>query len=323
MQLRKILALLAATLICSLLSFARAADSYEVPRNEHGQPDFQGTWGIRFSTPLERYEGMPLVLAPEAAKGFTDALQGVVFSENTDPDIEIFGPQLLVTGKGEFRSSVLIYPENGILPYNENGIANSSFVYFNGEGYEGPERRPGVERCVEGWGAPPMRGFTYQLYFGFVQTPGKIAVVGEESSPLRVIHMDSATRPDAIRTFEGHSVGHWEGETLVVETTHYSDTIPQRATTGRPMLISSKAQVTERFTRLSETELHYRYTVNDPEYYTDEFRGEFSLIRDDSGHIYEYACHEGNYSMLGALMGARVQEAQAKEARNQTNSEGR
>ena len=128
--------------------------------------------------------------------------------------------------------------------------------------------------------------------------------------------MDSATRPDAIRTFEGHSVGHWEGETLVVETTHYSDTIPQRATTGRPMLISSKAQVTERFTRLSETELHYRYTVNDPEYYTDEFRGEFSLIRDDSGHIYEYACHEGNYSMLGALMGARVQEAQAKEARN-------
>lgn len=323
MQLRKVLALLAATLICSLLSFARAADSYEVPRNEHGQPDFQGTWGIRFSTPLERYEGMPLVLAPEAAKRFTDALQGVVFSENTDPDIEIFGPQLLVTVKGEFRSSVLIYPENGILPYNENGIANSSFVYFNGEGYEGPERRPGVERCVEGWGAPPMRGFTYQLYFGFVQTPGKIAVVGEESSPLRVIHMDSATRPDAIRTFEGHSVGHWEGETLVVETTHYSDTIPQRATTGRPMLISSKAQVTERFTRLSETELHYRYTVNDPEYYTDEFRGEFSLIRDDSGHIYEYACHEGNYSMLGALMGARVQEAQAKEARNQTNSEGR
>jgi hypothetical protein len=323
MQLRKVLALLAATLICSLLSFTRAADSYEVSRNEHGQPDFQGTWGIRFSTPLERYEGMPLVLAPEAAKGFTDALQGVVFSENTDPDIEIFGPQLLVTVKGEFRSSVLIYPENGILPYNENGIANSSFVYFNGEGYEGPERRPGVERCVEGWGAPPMRGFTYQLYFGFVQTPGKIAVVGEESSPLRVIHIDSATRPDAIRTFEGHSVGHWEGETLVVETTHYSDTIPQRATTGRPMLISSKAQVTERFTRLSETELHYRYTVNDPEYYTDEFRGEFSLIRDDSGHIYEYACHEGNYSMLRALMGARVQEAQAKEARNQTNSEGR
>ena len=151
-----------------------------------------------------------------------------------------------------------------------------------------------------------MRGFPYQIYLGFVQTLDKIAIVGEENSPLRVIHMDGAKRPDAIRTFEGHSVGHWEGETLVVETTHYNDTIPHRATTGRPMLISSKAKVIERFSRLSKTELHYQYTVRDPEYYTDEFIGEFSLVQDDSGHIYEYACHEGNYSMVGALMGARV-----------------
>lgn len=313
MQSRQLCVLLV-LLVCSSLSFAQAADTYEVPRNEHGQPDFQGTWGVRFSTPLERNKGMPLVLTPEAAKGFTDALHTFVFSENTDPDIDIFGSQLLVTVKGEYRSSVLVYPENGRLPYNDHGISKSSYGYFNGEGYDGPEQRPGVERCVEAWGAPPMRGFPYQLYYGFVQTPGKIAIVGEETNPLRVIHMDGATRPNAIRTFEGHSIGHWEGETLVVETTHYSDTIPQRATSERPMLLSSKARVTERFTRLSEIELHYQYTVNDPEYYTDEFRGEFSLIRDDSGHIYEYACHEGNYSMVGALMGARVQEAHAKEA---------
>ena len=82
-----------------------------------------------------------------------------------------------------------------------------------------------------------------------------------EGAALRVIHIDGAKRPDAIRTFEGHSVGHWEGETLVVETTDYNDSIPHRATTGRPMLISSKAYVIERFSRLSETELHYQYTV--------------------------------------------------------------
>ena len=99
-----------------------------------------------------------------------------------------------------------------------------------------------------------------------------------------------------------------EGKTLVVESSHYSDTIPHRATTGRPMLISSKAKVTERFTRVSETELHYQYTVNDPEYYTDEFRGEFSLIQDPLGHIYEYACHEGNYAMANILAGARAEE---------------
>ena len=298
--------------ICCLSSLGYAADSYEVPRTEYGRPDFQGSWGVRFSTPLERYDGMPLVLTPEYAKGFLDASTDAIFAGNTDPDIDIFGPQQLVTVMGEFRSSVLVYPDDGKLPFNERGIENSSFNYFIGEGYEGPERRPGVERCLEGWGAPPMRGFPYQIYLGFVQTLDKIAIVGEENSPLRVIHMDGAKRPDAIRTFEGHSVGHWEGETLVVETTHYNDTIPHRATTGRPMLISSKAKVIERFSRVSETELHYQYTVRDPEYYTDEFRGEFSLIRDDSGHIYEYACHEGNYSMVGALMGARVQEAEAE-----------
>ena len=308
-------AALAAALMCGFFSLGCAADSYEVARTEHDQPDFQGSWGVRFSTPLERYDGMPLVLTPEFAKGLIDASTDGT-SGNTDPDIDIFGPQQLVTVKGEFRSSVLVYPENGKLPYNERGIANSSFNYFLGEGYEGPERRPGVERCIEGWGAPPMRGFPYQIYYGFVQTLDKVAIVGEENSPLRVIHMDGAMRPDAIRTFEGHSVGHWEDETLVVETSHYSDTIPHRATTGRPMLISSTAKVTERFTRVSETELNYQYTVNDPEFYTDEFRGEFSLIRDDLGHIYEYACHEGNYSMTGALMGARVQEAEAKMTGN-------
>ena len=302
--------------ICCLSSLGYAADNYEVPITEYGRPDFQGSWGVRFSTPLERYDGMPLVLTPEYAKGFLDASTDAIFAGNTDPDIDIFGPQQLVTVMGEFRSSVLVYPDDGKLPFNDRGIENSSFNYFIGEGYEGPERRPGVERCIEGWGAPPMRGFPYQIYLGFVQTLDKIAIVGEENSPLRVIHMDGAERPDAIRTFEGHSVGHWEGETLVVETTHYNDTIPHRATTGRPMLISSKAKVIERFSRVSETELHYQYTVRDPEYYTDEFKGEFSLIRDDSGHIYEYACHEGNYSMIGALMGARVQEAEAKKAGN-------
>lgn len=77
------------------------------------------------------------------------------------------------------------------------------------------------------------------------------------------------------------------------------------------MLISDEARVTERFTRVSESELNYQYTVEDPVYYTEPWRGEFSFTRDDSEHIFEYACHEGNYSMIGALAGARVQEADA------------
>ena len=98
-----------------------------------------------------------------------------------------------------------------------------------------------------------MRAFAYQLFRGFVQTKDTIAIVSEVSVMLRVIHMDGYLRPDAIRSFEGHSVGHWEGDTLVVETTHCSDVNPKRAAMGWSMLISSAARVTERFARTSDT----------------------------------------------------------------------
>lgn len=295
--------------LASTGGYAQDSESYEVPRTEYGQPDFQGVWGTVFHTMLERPAPMPLVLPAEQAAG----LASIVYSnvgDNTDPDVDMFGTPALVSVNGEYRSSVVVYPEDGRLPYNEHGTQMSSYSYFKGEeGFDHPEERPGVERCIEAWGSPPMRAFMYQLFHGFVQTEDKIAIVSEEAVALRVIHMDGYVRPDVIRSFEGHSIGHWEGDTLVVETTHYSDTIPARATVSRPMLISSAAKVTERFTRLSETELNYQYTVDDPTYYTEPWKGEFSFTREDSGHIYEYACHEGNYSMVGALRGARVQEA--------------
>ena len=293
-------------------SLAQSADTYQVPKTEHGQPDLQGTWSTRFNTLLERPGGLPLVLLPEQAAGYAEVItQGL--AGNDDPDIDLFGPPQLAMVKGEYRSSVIVYPENGLLPYNELGARISAHSYFEGLGFDHPEQRPGVERCVESWGSPPMRFFAYQLFHGIVQTPDKIAIISEESVPLRVIHMDGQERPDAIRSFEGHSIGRWEGDTLVVEVTHFSDTNPERANMGRPMLISGDAHITERFSRVSESELFYQYTVDDPVYYTEPWRGEFSFTRDESGHIYEYSCHEGNYSMVGALRGARVQEAQAKK----------
>lgn len=309
MKAKKLFLILFTCLLSSSGFTQSAEDSYVPPRTEYGQPDFQGVWSTVFHTMLERPGPMPLVLGPEQAAGFAAVVYQNV-GDNTDPDVDRFGPPALAMVQGEFRSSVVVYPEDGVLPYNELGAELADYSYFKGEeGFDHPEERPGVERCIEAWGSPPMRAFMYQLFHGFVQTKDKIAIVSEEAVALRVIHMDGYVRPDVIRSFEGHSVGHWEGDTLVVETTHYSDTIPARASIGRPMLISSAARVTERFTRVSESELNYQYTVDDPTYYTEPWRGEFSFTRDASGHIYEYACHEGNYSMVGALRGARVQEA--------------
>ena len=256
------------------------------------------------------------MLSPGQANGFAQTVaQGN--EDNTDPDIDIFGPPVLAIVNGEYRSSVIVYPENGVLPYNELGTQRSAHSYFGGVGYDGPEQRPGTERCIEAWHSPPMRAFMYQLYSGFVQTEDTIAIISEEVVPLRIIHMNGHQRPDAIRTMEGHSVGHWEGDTLVVETTHFSDVNPERATIGRPMLLSSEAHITERFTRTSDTELNYQFSVNDPRYYTEAWRGEFSFTRnEESDHIYEYACHEGNYSMTGALRGERYLESEAAKAAN-------
>ena len=309
---------LAITLIACVSSswiFAQSSDTdnrYQVPRTMHGQPDFQGVWSTRFHTMLERPEGLPLVMSPDQAAGFAQSVARSL-ERNTDPDIDRLGPPVLTVVNGEYRSSVIVDPENGVLPYNELGAQRSAHAYFEGVGYDGPEQRPGVERCTEAWGAPPMRGFMYQLFHGFIQTADTIAIVSEEVGRRRVIYMNGQSRPDAIRSFGGYSVGRWEGDTLVVETTHYSDTNPERASTARPMLISSEAHVTERFTRTSETELNYQYSVDDPTYYTEPWRGEFSFIRESSDQLYEYACHEGNYSMIGALRGQRAIEAQAEQ----------
>ena len=287
---------------------SESESTYQVPRTEYGQPDLQAVWTTRFNTMLERPDGLPLVLPPEQAAGFAQAVYAGS-PDNTDPDIDILGPPVLAVVKGEHRTSVIVYPENGKLPYNDHGLASSSFEYFRShDGFDHPEQRPGVERCVEGWGAPPMRAFMYKLHHGIVQTEDKIAIVSEDIGPLRVIHMDGQQLPDAMRSIEGHSVGHWEGDTLVVETTHFRDDLAPRAAIGRPMLLSGEATVSERFTRVSETELFYQFTVDDPVYYSEPWRGEFSFSKDDIGHIFEYSCHEGNYSMLGSLRGERVVE---------------
>lgn len=306
---------LLAAALCTVPALAQqeSAPAYQPPRTEHGDPDLQGVWGVRFNTLLERPDGLPLVVQPEQAP----AIAQVVYEQgglagNTDPDIDNFGAHVLAQVNGEFRTSIIVHPENGRLPYNERGNREAAYPYFEGVGYDHPEQRPGVERCIEAWASPPIRGFAYQLYNGVVQTPDKIAIVSEENAPLRVIHMDGQSRPAAIRSMEGHLIGHWEGDTLVVETTHYDGSNPARATMGRPMLISADAHVTERFTRTSDTELLYKYTVDDPYYYTEAWRGEFTMLLSDHHHIYEYACHEGNYSMTGALRGERVLELRSE-----------
>ena len=147
----RLLAVILVACLFSSWSFAQSLDiddTYRVPRTEHDHPNFQGVWSTRFNTMLERPEGLPLVLSPEQAAGFAQTVARSL-EGNTDPDIDRLGPPVLTVVNGENRSSVIVDPENGVLPYNERGTQRSAHVYFDGVGYDGPEQRPGGHRpCV-------------------------------------------------------------------------------------------------------------------------------------------------------------------------------
>jgi hypothetical protein len=119
--------------------------------------------------------------------------------------------------------------------------------------------------------------------------------------------------PDSIRSIGGYSVGRWEGDTLVVQTTNLRTDDPARTLAGRPMLLGPDTRITEWFTRVSDRELVYRYTVEDASLYTQPWTGEFSMTRADV-QTFEYGCHEGNYSMPNMLRGGQAEAARKTAA---------
>ena len=307
MSVRLALAVLA-SLATSTHAVAQQVEAYSVPRTPHGHPDIQGVWATEFVTSLERPPGVEnLVASPEEAQ----ALVAVIWSQlpdNIDPDLDYQGINQLAMVKGEYRTSLVVDPENGQMPYSQAGNDLAAWsVMRDAQLFDHPAQRPLVERCLENWGFPPIRALPVFLPRQVFQTDDHVVIVSEDSVGRRMIHLHGEPPPDVLRSVEGYTIGYWEGDTLVAHTTHLRAEDPVRAVLGRPLLLSRDTKITERFTRVSDTELFYQYTVEDDELYTQPWTGELSMRRHD-GPLYEYACHEGNYSMPLSLRGARAQE---------------
>ena len=173
--------------------------------------------------------------------------------------------------------------------------------------YDDPELRPLAERCLVGFGStggPPMLPVLYNNLKRIVQTDDYVTILVEMNHDARIIRMNQAHNPPEIRSWLGDSVGHWEGDTLVVDTTNFTDT-PALAGASRNL------HVVERFTRLGPDALRYQFTVDDPSVWTASWGGEYLWPTTDD-RVYEYACHEANYSLGGILRGARLLEAEAR-----------
>ena len=278
---------------------------YTVPRTEHGHPDFQGIWATSFLTTLERPAGVSnLVATPEEAVTLAAAVRAKIPTV-VDPDVQLHDIQQLAMVKGEYRTSVIVDPEDGRLPFTQKGLALAAWIEARNNTYDDPEQRPLAERCLENLAYAPIRTLRVTLPRQIVQTRDSVVISPEDSSGARVSHLGGHAPAAVLRSLSGYSVGRWEGDTLVVETTNMRADDPARNVAGRPLLLSRRSKVIERFTRVSPSELFYRFTVEDDELYTRSWSGEFSLTRFDQP-VYEYACHENNYSLTNILRGGRA-----------------
>jgi len=223
---------------------------------------------------------------------------------------------------GKFRTSIITSPKNGRRPeltadgkrraaerrafYRENR-GDAWWLEVEGPGpYDGPESRTLSDRCLLGFGStggPPMFPVLYNNLKRIVQTPTHVMILVEMVHDARIVRLDREHPPQSVRKWLGDSIGWFEDDTLVIETTNFSD---------RPALsmATRDLKVTERFTRVDDTTLLYSFVVEDPNTWTAPWGGEYPWPATEE-RVYEYACHEGNYAMEGILKGARILEAEA------------
>lgn len=300
----KFLRPLTAALMLALVApaFAQAAPQ-DIPRTLEGHPDFHGMWTSRWLTPVERIpDADTLVVSEEEGKRLARViLDRAARPTQMDPELAFPDADSLAVVRGEYRTSLITSPENGKLPFSDEGRkAMGGYI----TGLDGPEQRMTTERCLGGVGWAPLQIRTASMLRRFIQTDDHLIIHSEAYDDLRLIGIDDNPLPDAVKPPGGDSVAQWEGDTLVVETTNLT---PRLSTHGIVTVLSPDARIVERFEYASPDELVYQYTVHDPAYYSEPWTAEYSLLRSDED-IYEYACHAGNYALPHMLAGARQEE---------------
>ena len=315
-------------------------DDWTVPRTVDGRPDLQGVWASDSATPLERPEELAdkatlteeevatlQARAAELFNGETDAAFGDSIFRAVLADRDDYKSGDGVTeenpeGTGNYnqfwlidrwfdnRTSLIVDPANGrIPPLTPEGEAQRQARAEARRGRNEPPRGHedlGGMRCLGG--RVPMTGRGYNSNYQIVQTPGYVAILMEMQHDTRIIPLDGRPhRSPDVRGNLGDSRGHWEGDTLVVETTN----LKQGGRNGS----SNSLQLVERFTRVDRDTLQYEYTMNDPTTWTRPWTARvFMRPAPGTGVIYEFACHEGNYAVPNTLLGARAQEKAAEDA---------
>jgi len=320
--------LFAAALCAAVLGATAHAEPFAAQRTDFGHPDLQGTWTNATITALERPDQFDRLVLTEAeaaewerrTAGFFEAIDNIPEGGlQAGEDVGGYNSFWMDPGTralrvdGEPRSSIITSPSSGKLPYRLG--ARIKLINFMGNvinAFDGPEQRPLGERCVVGFGStggPPMLPVLYNNNYQIVQTPDHVMIHVEMNHDARIIRLGGEHPPAQVRPWMGDSIGRWEDDALVVETTNFHPGQTFRAAVKHQLLLSPEGVVTESLRRVGEAEIKYSFEVEDPALYTEPWRGEITF-RPADGRIYEYACHEGNYALPGILAGARREEAE-------------
>ena len=319
-----------AAVVSGVTLFEPVVFSQTMPRTEWGQPDLRGIWDFRTITPLQRSEelGDKAFLTEEEAASLEQAVidrnvrlasraaERTVAADQVDRrddgspgfynNFWLDGGTRTVDTR---RTSLIIDPTNGRLPdLSESGQrrAEARRAYRREHPSDSWLDRSTSDRCLLGFNAgPPITPGGYNQNLQLFQTPDHVVLLTEMVHTTRVVPLDGRPPLDQnIRQWSGDSRGHWEGDTLVVETSNFNEERRWRNTTGTLKLV-------ERFTRVDSETLVYEYTVTEPETWVSDWTASIPMRRTDVP-MYEYACHEGNYSMAGILAGQREAEKAAR-----------
>jgi hypothetical protein len=309
---------------------AKPKPAAKIPRAADGHPDLQGVWTNATITPLERSAsvgGKATLTDAEATR-----LEKVAADELAKVDGASEHPLLAAAGSngtggynvlfidrgsefarvdGVKRTSLIVDPPDGHVPAMKPEARQRNMT-MGGNRMDSVKDRPLAERCLLGFGStsgPPMLPVLYNNNYQSVQTPDSVMILVEMVHDARVVRMNGKHPGPNVRQYLGDSIGRWEGDSLVVDTTNFTDKTRFRGA-------SRDLHVVERFTRIDAETILYRATMEDPTTWDRPWTVEYPFVA-TAGPIYEYACHEGNYSLTDILGGARKADSERTQQQQQ------